>query len=114
MTVKRAVILYGICGGLLIAALAIVLSFLLVFFGIRSYRENVSGGVLTFGRGFTVGLLITLMSCVFYVAAWQLIYFKLSPGFMEKYARTRSRRRGDPARASASCRRRPARCRRSK
>jgi hypothetical protein len=64
---------------------AIVLSFLLVFFGVRSYRENVGGGVLTFGRGFTVGLLITLLSCAGYVLTWQLIYFKLSPGFMDKY-----------------------------
>src|SRR4026207_1657041 len=75
----------------------IVLSFLLVFFGVRSYRENVGGGVLTFGRGFTVGLLITLVSCVFYVATWQVIYFKLSPGFMDKwtaYAVERARASG--------------------
>src|SRR5262245_41810552 len=64
---------------------AIVLSFLLVFFGVRSYRENVAGGVLSFGRGFAVGLLITLISCVFYVATWQVIYFKLVPGVMDKY-----------------------------
>src|SRR5215475_10852054 len=30
----------------------IILSALLIFFGIRSYRENISGGRLTFGRGF--------------------------------------------------------------
>ena len=64
----------------------IVLSFLFVFFGVRSYRENVGGGTLTFGRGFTVGLLITLVSCACYVATWQVIYFKLAPGFMDKFA----------------------------
>ena len=62
----------------------IVLSFLLVFFGIRSYREQ-SGGTITFGRAFTVGILITLISCVFYIATWQLIYFKLQPDFMDKW-----------------------------
>jgi hypothetical protein len=46
----------------------IVLSFLLVFFGVRSYRDNVAGGALTFGRALAVGLLITLISCTFYVA----------------------------------------------
>jgi hypothetical protein len=71
--------------GQLFGYTAIVLSFLLVFFGVRSYRENVGGGVMTFGRGFTVGLLITLMSCAGYVLTWQVIYFKLSPGFMDKY-----------------------------
>ena len=63
----------------------IVASFLLVFFGVRSYRENVAGGSLTFGRAFVVGLLITLVSCAFYVVTWEIIYFKLSPGFADKY-----------------------------
>ena len=71
--------------GQVIGYTAIVLSFLLVFFGVRSYRENVAGGVITFGRAFTVGLLITLMSCAGYVMTWQLVYFKLAPGFMDKY-----------------------------
>jgi len=35
----------------------------MVFFGIRSYRDNVGGGTITFGKAFTVGILITLLSC---------------------------------------------------
>jgi Protein of unknown function (DUF4199) len=65
---------------------AILMSFLLVFFGVRSYRDNVGGGAVGFGRAFTVGLLITLVSCVFYVATWEIVYFKLAPGFADKYA----------------------------
>ncbi|HXH38679.1 MAG TPA: DUF4199 domain-containing protein, partial [Thermoanaerobaculia bacterium] len=61
--------------GYVIGYTAIFLSFLLVFFGIRSYREN-AGGAITFGRGFSVGILITLISCLFYVASWEIIYFK--------------------------------------
>lgn len=76
----------GFDRGEILGYTTIVLSFLLVFFGVRSYRENVGGGVLTFGRGFTVGLLITLVSCACYVATWQVIYFKLAPGFMDKFA----------------------------
>src|SRR5262245_25803162 len=53
----------------------IVLSFLLVYFGIRSYRDNVSFGVVSFGRAFTVGLLITLISCGCYVITWEILYF---------------------------------------
>ena len=64
----------------------IVLSALLVFFGVRSYRENASGGRLTFGRGFAVGILITLLSNVCYVATWELVYFKFMPDFGDKYA----------------------------
>jgi len=74
----------GFDHGLIVGYTAIVLSFLLVFFGIRSYREQ-AGGTLTFTRGFTVGILITLISCAFYVATWQLIYFKLQPDFIDRW-----------------------------
>ena len=76
----------GFDKGEIVGYTAIVASFLPVYFGIRSYREQVNGGVLTFGRGVSVGLLITLISCVGYVATWQVIYFKLAPDFMEKYS----------------------------
>jgi Protein of unknown function (DUF4199) len=72
--------------GEVIGYTAIFLSFLLVFFGIRSYRENAGGGTITFGRAFSVGILITLISCVFYVASWEIIYFKMMPDFLDKYA----------------------------
>jgi len=75
----------GFDRGAILGYTAIVLSFLLVFFGVRSYRES-NGGSITFGRGLTVGLLITLISCLCYVATWQLVYFKLMPGFVDKYA----------------------------
>jgi hypothetical protein len=64
----------------------IVLSALMVFFGVRSYRENAGNGRLTFGRGFAVGILITLISSACYVGTWEIVYFKLMPGFAEKYA----------------------------
>ena len=75
----------GFDKGEILGYTTIVLSFLLVFFGVRSYREN-NGGTMTFGRGVTVGLLITLISCVCYVVTWEIIYFKLMPGFVEKYS----------------------------
>ena len=71
--------------GEIIGYTAIFLSFLLVFFGIRTYREN-AGGTISFGRGFSVGILITLISCVFYVVSWEIIYFKFMPDFADKYS----------------------------
>ena len=106
---KRIVIIFGLISGVISSALmfltlpfmhngtvnfengyvigytAILLSFLLVIFGIRSYREN-NGGTITFGRAFTVGILITLISCVFYVASWEVIYYKIMPDFADRYA----------------------------
>ncbi len=63
-----------------------VAAFLMVFFGIRSYRENIGGGQITFGKALQVGLLITLVSCACYVIAWEIIYFKIMPDFVDKYA----------------------------
>jgi hypothetical protein len=65
---------------------AMVLSFLLVFFGVRSYRENVAGGAITFGKAFQVGLLITLVTCAMYVIAWEITYFNFFPDFLDKYS----------------------------
>ncbi len=64
----------------------IVLSFLLVFFGIRSYRDNLSSGQITFARAFAVGIAITLISCFFYVVTWEIVYFNFMHDFMDKYA----------------------------
>ena len=75
----------GMNKGLIIGYTAIVLSFLLVFFGIRSYRENVGGGTITFGRAFVVGILITLISSALYVLTWEVIYFGI-PGFADQFA----------------------------
>lgn len=75
----------GFDKGVIVGYTGIILSFLLVFFGIRSYRENVGGGQINFGRALSVGLLITLISCAFYVVTWEIVYFKLMPGFAEKY-----------------------------
>ena len=76
----------GFDKGLFIGYANIVLAFALVFFGIRSYRENVGGGTITFGRAFMVGILITIISSVCYVIAWQILYHTFMPDFFEKYS----------------------------
>src|SRR5580693_8864163 len=75
----------GFNKGLVIGYTAIVLSFLLVFFGIRSYRDNVGNGQITFTKAFAVGISITLISCIFYVVTWEILYFNFLPDFMDKY-----------------------------
>jgi hypothetical protein len=62
-----------------------VISFLMVFFGFRSYRENVGGGTITFGRAFKVGILITLISCVIYMISWDFVHRNFLPDFLEQY-----------------------------
>jgi hypothetical protein len=62
-----------------------VASFLLVYFGIRSYRDNTLGGQISFGRAFACGILITLITTVCYVAMWEILYFNFMPHFMDSY-----------------------------
>lgn len=72
--------------GELIGYTTMVIAFLFVFFGIRSYRETVGDGYITFGRAFKVGLLITLISSLCYGLSWLIIYYNFIPDFGEKYA----------------------------
>ena len=65
---------------------SMVLSALFVFFGIRSYRENVGAGRLTFGRGLGVGLLITVIASLCTVIAFQIVYFQVVPDYGEKFS----------------------------
>ncbi len=76
----------GFDRGAYVGYTAIVISFLFVYFGVRSYRDNVQGGRLTFGRAFGIGILITLISCIGYVIAWEIIYYNFMPDFADKYA----------------------------
>ena len=75
----------GFDRGEVIGYTTMVLAFLLVFFGVRSYRDNVAGGVVSFARAFVVGILIVVVASACYVATWEVIYVKFTPDFMEKY-----------------------------
>src|SRR5215510_3047941 len=68
--------------GLIVGYTGIVLSALLIFFGVRSYRENVGNGKISFGRGFAVGILIAVISAGCYVAAWEAVYYS-NPGIAD-------------------------------
>ncbi|HEX6863176.1 MAG TPA: DUF4199 domain-containing protein [Thermoanaerobaculia bacterium] len=107
---KRIVLRYGLASGVLLMAMgsvmmtlcmkgiigfdnsellgysSMVLSFLLVFFGVKSYRDNVAGGVIGFGKAFQVGLLITLVTCAMYVLAWEIIYYNFYPNVLDQYS----------------------------
>ncbi len=72
--------------GAIIGYTTMVLAFLMVYFGVRSYRDTVAGGTVSFGRAMVVGMLIVGIATVCYVATWELIYYNVAPDFAEKYA----------------------------
>ena len=71
--------------GVYVGYASMVLAFMMVYFGVRSYRENVAGGTISFGRAFKVGILITAVTIACYVATWQVVYYKFMPDFGDKY-----------------------------
>jgi hypothetical protein len=71
--------------GMIIGYTSMVIAFLLVYFGVRQYRDTVGGGRVGFGRAFAVGAMIAAVASVCYVATWEVIYFNFAPDFMEKY-----------------------------
>jgi hypothetical protein len=75
----------GFDRGAIVGYTTMVLAFLLIYFGVRSYRDNVAGGTIRFGRAFAVGALIAAVASLCYVATWEVIYFKLAPDFTAKY-----------------------------
>ena len=89
----------GFDKGLIVGYTGIVLSLLFVYFGVRSYRDNKLGGKIAFGRAFGVGLLITLISCVFYVVSWEILSRNFMPDFADQYA---ARVMNDARKAGAS------------
>ena len=104
---KKVVLTFGLIAGIMISVLMdsslllankigsghsmvlgytiMVASFLLIYFGIRSYRDNNLGGQISFGRAFACGLLITLITTCCYVVSWEILYFNFMPHFMDSY-----------------------------
>jgi hypothetical protein len=76
----------GFDHGELVGYTTMVAASLLIYFGVRSYRDTVGGGTVGFGRALAVALLIgTIASCC-YVATWEVLFFGFMPDFGEKYA----------------------------
>jgi hypothetical protein len=71
---------------MLIGYASMLLSFSLVFIGIRNYRDKYNGGVISFGKAFKTGITIVLIASTIYVLAWLVDYYFFIPDFMDKYA----------------------------
>lgn len=75
----------GFDRGMIVGYSTMVLAFLLVFFGIRSYRETVGNGHISFARALGVGLLIVVVSSICYVITWEIVFFNFLQDFDDKY-----------------------------
>lgn len=105
---KKIVITYGlmagvIVGGLMLAGLPLwksgainfdngelvgyttmVIALSMIFFGIKSFRDNHAGGTITFWNGCKIGLLITLIAGIMYALAWEISFANMGDQFTAK------------------------------
>jgi hypothetical protein len=68
---------------------SMVIALSMIFFGIKSYRDNNQNGAIRFTQGLKVGMLITLIASLIYAVAGETLY-QVNPesqaALMEKYA----------------------------
>ena len=76
----------GFDRGEIIGYTTMVLAFLMIYFGIRSYRDHVYGGTIGFWKAVGIGLGITFVASVCYVTTWEVLYTWFVPDFLEKYS----------------------------
>jgi hypothetical protein len=66
------------------SAMAVAFSF--IFVGIKNYRDKQNGGTITFGKGFLLGCMISLIASTLYVLTWAVEFHFFMPDFMDKYS----------------------------
>ncbi len=106
---KKVVLINGIIGGLIVSTLMVlstlyfkstgdfengmiygyasmILAFIFIFVGVKTFRDKYNNGLISFGKAFTIGILIALIASTFYVVTWLIEYFYVFTDFAEKYA----------------------------
>ena len=106
---KKIVLIYGLIAGVIVGAMmmitmplyesgtlklengewlgytTMVIALSMVFFGMKSYRDNHLGGSITFGNALKVGLLITLIAALIYAFSWEITRLNMKGDFMTLY-----------------------------
>jgi hypothetical protein len=73
--------------GEVIGYTSMLVSFSMIFFGVRGYRDKVGNGYITFGRAFGLGVLIAVVASAIYVIVWLFIFYFIAPDFGDIYAK---------------------------
>lgn len=72
--------------GEIIGYTTLLVSLSLIFFGIKSFRDNYLNGSINFGKAAKVGLLITLIASIMYATSWEITLKTMKGDFMKMYA----------------------------
>ena len=104
---KKIVLIYGLIAGVIVSSIfyiahpagainfengmyigyaSMIIAFSLIFFGVKNYRDNHLNGVITFGKAFKIGILVTLIASVMYAFSWEIYFNLYAQDFMQKYS----------------------------
>jgi hypothetical protein len=72
--------------GVTILFTTMIFSFLAVYLGIGANRKKLGRGNIGFRSAFITGILITVIISTFYVASSLLLFYKITPDFLDKYS----------------------------
>lgn len=72
--------------GVIYGYASMVLSLLLIYFGVRQYRDAVAGGTVRFWKACQVGILIFLIAGTCYAITWDILYRTVASNFMAEYS----------------------------
>jgi hypothetical protein len=76
----------GGIGSMIIGYSSMVVAFSLIFVGIKNYRDKQNGRSITFGKGFLLGFMISLIASTLYVITWGVEFHFFMPDFMDRYS----------------------------
>lgn len=99
---SKLIIVYGLIAGLVIIGintlsielgygyvwlgfLVMFIAFSTIFVAVKQYRDQTLGGVIKFWQALMLGLGITLVASVVYVAVWELYQYFTGNGYIESY-----------------------------
>src|ERR1043165_1895835 len=103
---KKIVLTYGLISGSIVAALILlamplwnagvlnhdngaivgyttmVIALSVIFFAVKSYRDNYNNGSISFWKALQIGVLITLIAGVMYELSWEISMSQMSDDFI--------------------------------
>ncbi len=72
--------------GMLVGYTTMVIALSLIFFGVKSYRDNQLSGIISFGRALVVGLWISFVAAIIYALTWEIMHNTIASDYLKEWA----------------------------
>lgn len=116
---KKSILIYGLITGTVIIGsmllgilnsdsfsqwlgyLIMIVAMTMIFIGVKRYRDQEQGGVISFGRAFALGLGIALVASLVYVLVWEIYLALTDYAFIHDYTASIIQRRQEEGASGA-------------